>query len=1037
MSPTSSWRRLIGTGGALLVVLLACPPHLRSAPAPAAPSVAEDKIVPLTEVRQIRQLPLHPFSKPQEVRLVGVITYHDPSQNLTFLQDATGGIQLYPSPRDPQIQPGGKLQIEGQLITSGIRRVVSTRRVSVLGTDMLPRSASTPHYRVISGTMDSQWTETIGVVRQVNVTTNQLKLRVAIRGGELLAIVDRPAAWQREINVDIKLSLTGVAQVYSEAPRTPDRLRLLIADGNQITLVAPPGDAPFNLPIRAITNLLVSADTTMEPFNRQHFLGTVTAIFPGKAVYLHDKPGSIRIAHAGETPFAVGDVVHVVAYPQFTDQTLELADALFQKTGEHQPIVPSRINDGQTARRTRNGELVQANGRIVGWTYKDNEAIVWLQSKQFVFGGIIPNPGRPESLPFKKQNMLELVGICSSLTPESSQGQSFQILLRGPEDFQVLEVAPWWTHWNTAGVLGFMGLVTIMTATWVVTLRRQLGRQTERIRQSEEHLRFAIEAADMGTWEYLPQKREFYWRDAQPAKRFPRAKGSGTLETLFAQIHPLDRELVEKTIEQVGLIGRTFQLEYRVGAADGTQGWRFMQGHGFRDAYGRVTRVIGVIQDVTHRKEAEQALREREEIYRAMFEKNRAVKLLIEPESGQIVDANPAAADFYGYSLEELKSKRIQDLTPLAESRMLDLLRQAQNGDNDLFHLSQCLFNGSRREVEIYAGSLNVGGRSLLFCIVLDVSEQVRATEAMRRLNEALESRVQDRTEELQQRVAEVEDLNANMIVLLEDLKSAHLEAANAARQTEAANRQLQTTNQELEAFSYSVSHDLRAPLRHIAGYVSILMEGHSQQLDNEGRRYLQTIEKAAKRMGQLIDDLLAFSRIGRAQLSVRRFALNEVVQEVIRELTPELTERSVEWRIQTLPVVHGDPSLIRQVLYNLIDNALKYSRPRKTAVIEIGLLSNSETAADHTLFVRDNGVGFDMNYSGKLFGVFQRLHTTSQFEGTGIGLANVRRIILRHGGRTWAEAQPEAGACFFFTLPKVARPESTEADHEVQTLEE
>ena len=1017
--------------------MFAAAANLTSAPTPPDLANTEEKSVPLTEVRQIRQLTVDALARAQEVRLIGVITYHDPSQGLTFLQDPTGGIQIQPSPREAGIQAGVRVQIEGQLNNLASTRMVTARRVTFLATDVLPRAPSTPHHRVMFGTMDAQWTETVGVVREASETNGQLALRVAVRGGELKAIVNHPASWQRERNVDVMLSLAGVAQVYAEAPRKRNELRLLVPDGNQITLVSPPADSPFNLPIRAITNFLYSADTSMEPFHRQHFQGAVTAIFPNRELYIHDHSGSIRIVHTNEVPFSVGEVIDVVAYPQFTAQTLELADAIFQGTGAHEPVQVAPISAAQAARRSRNGELVRVTGRLAGSAHQENETIVWLQSDQFVFSGIIPDNGRKESLPLKKGDLVELIGICSSLTPESAQGQSFQILLRGREDLQVVEVAPWWTARDTAAILGFMGLITLMTATWVVTLRRQLGRQTERIRQSEEHLRFAIEAADMGTWEYLPQQRRFYWRDAQPSQRVSRAKGSGTLETLFAQIHPSDRDLVQKTIEQVGLVGKTFQLEYRVITAEGSPEWRFMQGQGFRDAYGRVTRVIGVIQDVTHRKEAERALREREEIYRAMFEKNRAVKLLIEPESGQLVDANPAAAEFYGYSLEELKSKHIQDLTPLPEAQMLDLLRQAQSGENDLFHLSQCLHNGSRREVEIYAGSLNVGGRSLLFCIVLDVSEQVRATEAMRRLNEALEGRVQDRTEELQQRVAEVEDLNTNMIVLLEDLKSAHLEAANAARQTEAANRQLQTTNQELEAFSYSVSHDLRAPLRHIAGYVSILNESHSHQLDAEGRRYLQTIANAAKRMGQLIDDLLAFSRIGRAQLSVRRFGLQDLLKEVIRELSPELADRAVDWRIQPLPTVHGDPSLIRQVLFNLIENALKYSRPRKTAIIEIGTSADPSNPNEEVFYVRDNGVGFDMNYSGKLFGVFQRLHTTSQFEGTGIGLANVRRIILRHGGRTWAEAQPDLGACFYFSLPKVARPDPTDAEKGIQTLGE
>ncbi len=226
---------------------------------------------------------------------------------------------------------------------------------------------------------------------------------------------------------------------------------------------------------------------------------------------------------------------------------------------------------------------------------------------------------------------------------------------------------------------------------------------------------------------------------------------------------------------------------------------------------------------------------------------------------------------------------------------------------------------------------------------------------------------------------------------------------------------QLQEANRELESFSYSVSHDLRAPLRHITGFAQLLERRAGEKLDDTSRGHLKTIISAAQQGGTLVDDLLSFSRMGRAELRKKAVDLRALMEEVRREMETDAAGRSVEWRIGALPQVQADPTLLRQVVRNLLGNALKYTRPRPQALIEVGA---REVQGEVEVWVRDNGVGFEMQYVDKLFGVFQRLHTVEQFEGTGIGLANVRRIISRHGGRTWAEGATGQGATFHFSLP-------------------
>jgi PAS domain S-box-containing protein len=227
----------------------------------------------------------------------------------------------------------------------------------------------------------------------------------------------------------------------------------------------------------------------------------------------------------------------------------------------------------------------------------------------------------------------------------------------------------------------------------------------------------------------------------------------------------------------------------------------------------------------------------------------------------------------------------------------------------------------------------------------------------------------------------------------------------------------LESINKELEAFAYSISHDLRAPLRHMAGYTELLQKHASAVVDEKSNRYMAMILESAKRMGNLIDDLLAFSRIGRAETQKTLVSLAQLVREALAEVRQDTEGRNIAWRISALPDFYGDRSMLRLVLVNLISNAIKFTRTRPQAEIEIGCADGGRD--ELIVFVRDNGVGFDMKYVNKLFGVFQRLHPSDAFEGTGIGLATVQRIVHRHGGKVWAEGLVDSGATFYFSAPR------------------
>lgn len=277
----------------------------------------------------------------------------------------------------------------------------------------------------------------------------------------------------------------------------------------------------------------------------------------------------------------------------------------------------------------------------------------------------------------------------------------------------------------------------------------------------------------------------------------------------------------------------------------------------------------------------------------------------------------------------------------------------------------------------------NAEGRAVRMTGVnLDVTVARVAENEIHRLNQELEQRVSDRTAELEQ------------------------------------------ANRELEAFAYSVSHDLRAPLRHIDGFVGLLKKRMGNSLDEQSEHYMQTIHGAVRRMGILIDDLLSFSRMGRSEMTRTQVDMNAMVQSIIKESEPEAQGRFIRWDVSDLPPVIGDRAMLQVVFTNLVSNALKFTRPRPEAEITVGCLPDAEREV--ILYVRDNGVGFDMKYADKLFGVFQRLHSVEEFEGTGIGLANVRRVIQRHGGRVWAESAVDEGATFYVALPR-GRPAGAE----------
>jgi PAS domain S-box-containing protein len=341
---------------------------------------------------------------------------------------------------------------------------------------------------------------------------------------------------------------------------------------------------------------------------------------------------------------------------------------------------------------------------------------------------------------------------------------------------------------------------------------------------------------------------------------------------------------------------------------------------------------------------------------------------------GTILSWNRAAERIYGYTASEaIGQPMLLVVPPERHQEMQDLLRQIGHGDPvKHFETERVRKDGSRIEVSVTLSPVKDAQGRTTACSVIarDIAERKRA-----------ERRAELRTAEIA-----------------------------------LANTKLAEGAKELEAFAYSVSHDLRAPLRHLDGFLSLLYQRSYSSLDDSAKHYVDCTLAASKRMGQLIDDLLQFSRLGRDEIHKMPVDLNEVVEHVRKELEPETRDRNIHWRLGRLPVVAADPAMLRQAIENYVGNALKFTRHCPATEIEIGC--EPEANGGLVFFVRDNGAGFDMRYYDKLFEIFQRLHGEQEFEGTGVGLAIVRRVVERHGGRVWAEGVVGAGATFYFSLP-------------------
>ena len=499
---------------------------------------------------------------------------------------------------------------------------------------------------------------------------------------------------------------------------------------------------------------------------------------------------------------------------------------------------------------------------------------------------------------------------------------------------------------------------------------------------SEERFRLLLDGVkDFAIYMVDPDGRVLSWNAGAT-----RMKGYSSEEILgqhFSRFYTPEDQAKGKPSEELraAITHGRFEEQGLRTRKDGSVFWASVVITPMYDDKGTLRGFSKIARDITERRRAEEALRTQTLMLQSVLD-SMGEGLVAADEQGKFLIWNRAAENIVGYGAADLPvadwsahyGVYLSDQVTPCPSDQLPLVRalRGESSEVELFMRNAKLPEGAWIEATAHPLKDENGEPCGGVVAFRDVSRKRADEREIRRLNNELEQRVIQRTAEL-----------------------------------EAANR-------ELEAFSYSVSHDLRAPLRHIAGFSGILLEEFGPTLDPRAQRHLQRIQEGTQRMGVLVDELLNLSRVGRHALNLQTTALKSLVDDIVPVLQSECEGREVEWNIGELPRVNCDSALIRQVFQNLLSNALKYSRPRSRAVIEVG---QSQIEGQPAIFVRDNGVGFNMKYADKLFGVFQRLHRADEFEGTGIGLATVQRIIHKHGGRIWADAELDRGATFYFTL--------------------
>jgi PAS domain S-box-containing protein len=936
----------------------------------------------------VLQLPAKELAQRPPVMLDGVITFASSNLGTVFFQDGTAGIYLDWTNTLATLTTGTHVWVEGWAQTGLFSPIVSGVQATVLGRQPLPEPVRVSVDDLSSGLYDAQWVEVPAIVRAIEPDGPGTKMTAARGLTQFDVIISAKVAQAAAARVDAEVLVRGVAAATFNQRNQFIGFHLLAPSLEQVRVLRQGPADPFALPARPIAEVL--GYRAGNAFGHRVLIeGVVTHCDRQGRFFVSDASGGIEIQPRRRSNLAPGDAVQVCGFPTLGRPSPELKYAVFKRLGQRSLPAPIKITSEEGMSGALDHNLVRIAGTLLNLgTVGDNMVFTlaaegevftaYLDRSQIKSSAILPEVG----------SELTLTGVCDLVFEGSVlKPQSFRILLNSPADIAVRKGPPWLNTAKARRILAGTGLAVLVLGGWVCALRRVVARQTRLIqnklrREAALQSRYQELFENAGDIIYTHDLEGRFTSMNKTAERMSgytreEAQRLSVFQVVPPEYHERIREAQRRQTK--GEAVKPFEIEFL--CRDGARRRVEINSWLRRDA-DRPAEIIGICRDLTERHQAERALRESEQRYRSMFEDNLAVQLLIHPDSGVIVDANPGACAFYGYSREKLRQMHIWDINLLSEAELRQKLQEAKQRRASTFDFQHRLADGQVRDVHVFSGPIQAGAEVLVYSIVTDVTERKRAK-------------------------AELEDANAQ-------LSWAVTQANELAAAAAAADR-------AKSEFLANMSHEIRTPLNGVIGMTGLLLD---TPLSREQHEFAEAIRRSGETLLSLINEVLDFSKIESGHLTLEKetFDLRTLVEDTCEPIAIQAQQKNLEFTCLLEPGVPrhvvGDPGRLRQVLTNLAGNAVKFTARGEVAV-QVRVTGVANGAAALRFEVTDTGIGIKEEIRPQLFSPFVQADgsTTRRYDGTGLGLAISKRLVQLMGGQIGFDSRVGNGSTFWFTL--------------------
>jgi PAS domain S-box-containing protein len=949
------------------------------------PFISETQITgaPLSQVREVRGLAPHRADLGLPVQIRGYVTYWDREWDILFVQDQTGGIFVRTQGEDFSFAPGTVVDLEGRTGAGDFAPIVINPRIEVLEVGVLPTPSSRSYEELVHGAFDSQWIQVSGVIRSMRFFADQhLEMDLVSGSGGRIKLW-LPGRWTKEFPKHLLHAtaiVRGVCGTEFNAQRQLVGVKLFVPDLEEIRVIEAAASAGV-LPQQPIASLL-QFDPLASGGQRFRLEGTVTLKLQNGWFYLQDESGATLVKAEQESQLKSGDRVRAVGFPAPSQISPILEDVLYEVLG-HGPLPePIKVAPDLAMLLTNESRYITIEGELIDYIAGRDPLLV-VKAGEEIFHALLPDFSLSQLPPLKKGSLVEVSGICSFSADQWYNPRSFKILLTRPGDFRVMREPSWWTLGRVLAMAGALVVVLAVILAWALLLNQQVRRQTAIIRDQVER-QFALQKQYQNLFE---NAHDFICAHDLEG-RFISFNPAGELLTGYAEAEALQMNIAQLLspahqglswiMEEGGsLRGENEILELEFVTRDQRTIICEVSRHLLWEQ-GRPSAVQCICRDVTIRRQAEEGLKQSQALYSSLVE-SLPQSIFRKDRQGRFTFANNRFCASLGRSMEEIIGHTDGDFFPaeLADKYRRDDLRIIESGKSIEMveeHLTQ---EGKRLwvnvvKIPVFDSRGEVVGAQGIFW---DVTGQKQAQLAL-------------------------------------------------AKQAE----ELARSNEELEQFAYVASHDLQEPLRMISSYTQLLARRYKDRLDSDAHDFIRYAVSGASRMQQLINDLLAYSRVGTRGKERQLVDCSELLGEAIANLQAAIQSSGALVTNDELPQVWVDKTQLVQVFQNLICNGLKF-RGQEPPRVHI---SASPGANDEWTFsVRDNGIGIDPRFHQRIFVIFQRLHGIEQYSGTGIGLAICKKVVERHGGRIWVESEPGTGTTFYFTLKSKSNQTIKEPQHE------